>query len=288
MNDARGGDPDRIAPIIPLFGAGSRAPGSTRPAVDSGNDASPERLPRDDDEANLWHPTWSAPRHGPVSGRVVAEGSPSENHPARGSAGRPVPAAERSERSAPSLRALDVPRDLQGDGVTAQDDSRSAAEETLVRRLRTRSLSVSEARQVLRGHDLEAGVTDDIVDDFCRRGYLDDDALAESLVRAGVERKGQGRVALSRALAQRGIPREVIDRALDELPDDDDERALEFARGKAKALSRLDHEIALRRLVGQLSRRGYNGAVAMNAARAALREASSPGSGSGVRFVDSD
>ena len=127
-----------------------------------------------------------------------------------------------------------------------------------------------------------------MIDDFCRRGYLDDAALAGVLVTSGVERKGQGRVALSRALAQRGIPREVIDGALDELPDDDDERALEFARTKARSMSRLDHDTALRRLVGQLSRRGYNGAVAMKAAKAALREATFGGPTSGVRFVDSD
>ncbi|MEU4016049.1 regulatory protein RecX [Microbacterium sp. NPDC028030] len=157
-----------------------------------------------------------------------------------------------------------------------------------MRKLRARSLSVSEARQVLRGFELESGTVDDVIDDFCRRGYLDDEALAGVLVASGVERKGQGRVALSRALAQRGIPRDVIDRALDELPDDDDERALDFVRGKARSLSRLDHDTALRRLVGQLSRRGYNGAVAMKAAKTALRETTFGSSTSGVRFVDSD
>ncbi|WP_258130916.1 regulatory protein RecX [Microbacterium sp. MYb66] len=157
-----------------------------------------------------------------------------------------------------------------------------------MRKLRARSLSVSEARVVLKGHDLEGGVIEDVIDDFCHRGYLDDVALAGVLVTSGVERKGQGRVALSRALAQRGIPRDIIDGALDDLPDDDDERALEFARGKARSMSRLDHDTALRRLVGQLSRRGYNGAVSMKAAKAALRETTFGGSTSGVRFVDSD
>lgn len=168
------------------------------------------------------------------------------------------------------------------------DEIRTAAEESLVRKLRARSLSISEARQALRGYGLESGSIDDVIDDFCRRGYLDDAALAEVLVTSGVERKGQGRVALSRALAQRGIPRDVIDAALDELPDDDDERALEFARTKARSLSRLDNDTALRRLVGQLSRRGYNGSVAMKAAKQALRESGSSASSSGVRFVDSD
>lgn len=152
---------------------------------------------------------------------------------------------------------------------------------------------MSEARLNLRGFaqdgtGLDAGTVDDILDEFARRGYLDDAQLAGQLVAAGVERKGQGRVALSRALSQRGIPREIIDAALDELPDDDSERALEYARSKARSLTRLDADTALRRLVGQLARRGYNGGIAMNAAKTALAEATFGRPASGVRFVDSD
>src|SRR5690606_30992566 len=143
-------------------------------------------------------------------------------------------------------------------------------------------------RQVLRGHSLQAAQIDDVIDQFCDRGYLDDAVLAEQLVISGIERKGQGRVALSRALAQRGIPRDVIDAAMGDLPDDDAERALEFARTKARSLSRLDFDTALRRLVGQLARRGYGGSVAMSAAKTALNEAALGQPRTGVRFVDSD
>jgi regulatory protein len=51
---------------------------------------------------------------------------------------------------------------------------------------------------------------------------------------------------------------------------------------KARSMSSLDRDTALRRLVGQLSRRGYGGSVAMTAARQALDENGS--GGSGVRF----
>lgn len=214
------------------------------------------------------------------------EGTPSDRHPARG-------AAER--RAAPRLRALRQHAESSAsdadDAPTPApdpDETRKVAEEALVRKLRTRSLSVSEARGVLKGFAIESSQIDDVIDDFCRRGYLDDAILAGHLVTSGVERKGLGRVALSRALAQRGIPRDVISAALDEVPDDDAERALEFARTKARSLSRLDHETALRRLVGQLSRRGYNGSVAMTAARTALTEATFGQPSSGVRFVESD
>lgn len=229
MNDTQGGDSERVAPIIPLFGVNARKAESV-----------------------------------PKTSRANAD-------------------------EAFQLHALSAAEDETPGGATAESDEiRIVAEESLVRRLRARSLSISEARQVLRGYELPSAVIDDVIDDFCRRRYLDDATLAEMLVASGVERKGRGRVALSRALAQRGIAREVIDGALDGLPDDDDERALEFARSKARSMSRLDGDTALRRLVGQLYRRGYNGSAAMKAAKTALREVQGGGPISGVRFVDPD
>src|SRR3546814_2860834 len=95
------------------------------------------------------------------------------------------------------------------------------------------------------------------------------------------DRKGQGRRAIAQTLTARGIPRDVADAVLAQLPDDDADRALEFARSKARQLERFDHETALRRLMSQLSRRGYPGSVAAAAARAALAE---NGSGGVVQF----
>ena len=192
------------------------------------------------------------------------------------------------QRGGSHERSHEPKPDYAGGEEGARDDAARQAEDALVRKLRARSLSVSEARQVLRGYGVDADTVDGVIDRFSDRGYLDDALLAEHLVISGVERKGQGRVALSRALAQRGIPRDVIDAALGDLPDDDAERALEFARTKARSLSRLDFDTALRRLMGQLARRGYGGSVATRAARTALTEASLGGSTTGVRFVDSD
>jgi len=150
------------------------------------------------------------------------------------------------------------------------------AEQTLLRKLRTRSLSVSEARAVIAERDLGPADIDGLLQRFRRNGYLDDAALADQLVRSAVERKGQGRHLVAQTLTKRGIPRDVIDGALAALPDDDAERALEFARAKATAMSRLDADTALRRLVGQLSRRGYPSSVSMSAARQALDEQAAP------------
>ncbi|WP_460784712.1 regulatory protein RecX [Microbacterium tumbae] len=145
-------------------------------------------------------------------------------------------------------------------------------------------MSVAEASTFLRGHQLSSVQVDEIIDEFLARKYLDDRILAGHLVVSGHERKGQGRIALGRVLAQRGIPRDIADAALAELPDDDFERALEFARGKTRAMARLDAETAKRRLSGQLARRGYSGSLVSKVVRQALQEQFSGGSSSGVRF----
>lgn len=167
---------------------------------------------------------------------------------------------------------------LDGDG----DGDREAAEQSLLKRLRTRQLSVAEARTVLREHDLPPDAIESVLEGFGRLGYLDDASLAEQLIHTGAERKGQGRRVIAQTMTKRGIPRDVAEAVLAELPDDDDDRALEFARTKARSMTGLDRETALRRLTGQLARRGYGGSIAMSAARTALDEVQKPSSG--VRF----
>lgn len=240
------GGEEHLAPVIPLFGGAGAAAAAEPP--EPPHERTP-RIPRRTGDSGLWT---SALVDGPRRG---------------------------------GLSAVTPPDDGADDGQDP-DELRRRAEETLVRKLRGKQLSVSEARSVLRDADLDRDAIEQVIDEFQHRGYLDDRTLAQLLVSSGVERGGQGRIALSRALAQRGIPRDLIAEALDELPDDDAERALEYARGKAPGMVSLDPDTALRRLLGQLARRGYGSSVAMNAARTALREA---GTGSrGVRFEESD
>ncbi|MFT4052621.1 MAG: regulatory protein RecX [Microbacterium sp.] len=170
-------------------------------------------------------------------------------------------------------------------GITAvsEDEAETAAhaEQALLKKLRTRSLSEREARVALRGHALAGDAVETLLAHMRDLGYLDDVRLAEQLVHAGITRKQQGRHALAQSLAQRGIPRDVVEAALAELPDDDADRALEYARTKARGMAGLDRDGALRRLAGQLARRGY-GSAALAAARQALDEAAP--APHGVRF----
>lgn len=157
--------------------------------------------------------------------------------------------------------------------VETDEEVRERAEATLLRKLRSRSLSLAEARTVLRGVEgADEIVIEEAIEHFVDLGYLDDAAFADQLVMSAVERRGEGRRAVAETLRKRGIPRDVADAALEALPDDDAERALEFARSKARSVGGKDDEASLRRLAGQLARRGYPSSVALTAARTALRE----------------
>ncbi|GAA3206661.1 regulatory protein RecX [Microbacterium terregens] len=161
-------------------------------------------------------------------------------------------------------------------GSSAED-----ADALLTRRLRRSALSEREARTFLAQRGVAPAIVEATVERFISRGWIDDAVLAEQLLYAGTSRKGQGRRAIAQTLSTRGIARDVADAALAALPDDDDERALEYARSKANGLRSYDMDTAMRRLMGQLARRGYSGSAASTAARTALTEQRG---GGGVQF----
>ncbi|MFJ4037915.1 regulatory protein RecX [Microbacterium sp. NPDC090007] len=188
----------------------------------------------------------------------------------------------------------DVPSGLAGDedDGPSTEEARERAEAVLLRKLRSRSLSLSEARAVLRGVEgVDEIVCDDLIERFIDLGYLDDATFAEQLVMSATDKRAEGRRAIAETLRKRGIPRDVAEEALAQLPDDDAERALDFARSKIRGVEGTEYEAALRRLAGQLARRGYPSSVALTAARTALSEAGIGRSrsfgrpASGVRFT---
>jgi len=303
---AGGSGEGSLAPVIPLFGGG-RGRSATSP---TGGDATLTPVEGEDESTSHGRfsarpsSPWGSPRStartatsepapirgidpAQVSGRDVAL---TAGHPAagrrfgnRGTGGRGFGAGDRREV-----------RDLapgQAEDADARDDARERAEALLLRKLRSRSLSISEARSTLREvQGIDDVIITELIDRFVDVGYLDDAVFAEQLVLSAIERRGEGRRAVAQTLAKRGIPRDIADAAIAEMPDDDTERALEYARSKARSVGGKDDDAALRRLAGQLARRGYPSSIALSAARQALREVGggpsrSPRPASGVRFT---
>lgn len=146
------------------------------------------------------------------------------------------------------------------------------AEQDLLRALRRSDRSRAEARVLLEAHDeLGEGHIEDLLDRMTDLGYLDDERLAESLVER-LTRKGQGPLVVRRTLRERCIDDAAIERALEALDgDDEDARAFELAAARATRLRGVEPTAARRRLVSYLQRRGFDGAMSMRAADAALQ-----------------
>jgi regulatory protein len=121
----------------------------------------------------------------------------------------------------------------------------------------------------------QAGFDEVQIQDSIRRlqavGLVDDEAFARELAEHHVNSRRSGRRAVVGALAAKGVSRRVIEEAVADLGQGEEERALELARQRAPRLAGLPPEKAFGRLSSLLMRRGYDPTTARDAARQALR-----------------
>jgi regulatory protein len=153
--------------------------------------------------------------------------------------------------------------------------------------LTRKGVSSIEMVELLRSRELDESDVQFEVEHLEQVGLLNDDELASTLVRTLRERKGLGRSAISAELRRRKIDATAIATALDEVADDELERALEVAIKRAPQLRSLDQETARRRLGAFLMRKGYSGSVVSAAVTAALSGSAGGrggSSGRGPRF----
>ena len=135
----------------------------------------------------------------------------------------------------------------------------------------------SRSRHELSSRLLRAGFEAEEVETELSRleevGLVDDRAFAHDLAEHQLKVKLSGRRAVSSALAAKGVSRGTIEQTLADLDGGGNEadRAFSAASDRARRLTRLAPEVAFRRLVSFLARRGYDGGTARAAARAALR-----------------
>lgn len=159
---------------------------------------------------------------------------------------------------------------------------RDRAEKVLLHRLRGRSLSTSEARVVLRSTDVDAQEVEEIIERFAELHYIDEEKLADQIIHSHHERKGLGRTGVQAEMRRRGLDANLILEKLEELPDDEAERAIELAVKRVSQLERFDEKTIDRRLTGFLMRKGYSSGAVRLAVKAALESRS--GGSSSVRF----
>lgn len=148
---------------------------------------------------------------------------------------------------------------------------RHAALNLLSHRARTRS----ELRSRLRRKGFRPARIDPCLERLQEQGFIDDGAVAASFVRDRLRHRPRGKAALSSELRAKGVARDVVDRAIDEVFDEEETDDRRLARSVAEqwvarqprsvldALAsggrRDGHAMARRRLVGYLGRRGFRG-----------------------------
>lgn len=175
-----------------------------------------------------------------------------------------------------------APHDPRGrtQATVSSESLQRRVENVSMNALTRRGRSRWELAELLASRGIEPEAVEAELDRLERVGLLDDDALAETMVRTLRERKGLGRSALSNELRRKHIAQVSIDAALEHLGDDDElQRAIELAERRAHQLRNLDHATASRRLSGYLQRKGY----ASDTVRRAVVE-TLPNRASGVHF----
>lgn len=134
--------------------------------------------------------------------------------------------------------------------------------------------SSAELRRWLTQREYGSEEVDETLDRLTAAGLLDDEAYARTFARSRATGKGFGTRRIVAELARRGIARPTVDRVLaelePELADAGDAALRRAAARKAASLSRLDPQIARRRLIAWLLRRGSGGGQAAVMARELL------------------
>jgi SOS response regulatory protein OraA/RecX len=139
--------------------------------------------------------------------------------------------------------------------------------------LARRGMSSREMRDYLVGREFDGPAVDEEIERLESVGLLDDDSLAETLVRTLRDRKGLGRSAVTAELRRRHLDGDAIEEAMGGLDDDELERATAIAVKRAPQLRALDAVTAKRRLGAFLMRKGYSGSVISTAVQRALAPA---------------
>jgi regulatory protein len=137
-------------------------------------------------------------------------------------------------------------------------DEIGRATESALGLLAARPRSVREIRDRLRQKGYEPATIDLAVEKLEGWGYIDDTEFARYWVENRAAHKPRGHRLLEQELRQKGIDRELVKEAIAEAEIDEDSAALDIARAKLPSYKNDDPQVARRKLVGFLQRRGFD------------------------------
>jgi regulatory protein len=130
-------------------------------------------------------------------------------------------------------------------------------------KFRIRSKSEMEARLKQKG--FSSGVVREVLDFLSDLGYLDDLVFCCSWIVNRQQLKPRSKRLITYELRQKGVASNIIEQAFAlSGSNSDNDIAKELARKKYEKLKYFPGDVAKRRLIGFLQRRGFSAAVCMN------------------------
>lgn len=110
-----------------------------------------------------------------------------------------------------------------------------------------------------------------LLDRFEEVGLVDDEAFARMWIASRQPGKGLAGRALAQELRRKGIDDDIVKETVAEIdPDDEQVAARRLVARKLRSVARLERQVATRRLVGMLARKGYGSGLAFSVVREAL------------------
>jgi regulatory protein len=217
------------------------------------------------------------------SGGVDAS-SPGGRSAASAAAHAPAPAVEvegshsrsrgpsAGERRPPEARAEDLADRDRGPDA----DPEAVARAIVLRKLAAQARTRAELSKALESKQVPAGAAAAVLDRMEAVGLVDDEEFARDWVESRQQRRHLSRAALRRELTAKGVDRDQIDVALEQVDADDElEAARSLAAKKARSMAALDSQVRYRRLAAMLGRRGFSSGVIARVTAEALRHPAS-------------
>ena len=173
-----------------------------------------------------------------------------------------------TSRRARNRRTSEPPTDAD---LGPEADPDSVGRKILLDQLTGRARSRADLAKKLAGKDVPEEIATRLLNRFEEVGLIDDAAFAREWVAQRQESRGLARRALAQELRRKGIDDELAQAALETVEADDEvEAARLLVQRKLRSMRGLDEQVAIRRLVGMLGRKGYSSGVAFRVVREEL------------------
>jgi len=146
---------------------------------------------------------------------------------------------------------------------------REKARNILLRQLTASDKTAKQLKDKLLDKECPEEIADEVIERYAEINLVDDQRFAKSWVVTRARSRGLARGAIKHELRSKGVDDELAAEALEQIDDEaEEQRARELVRAKLRPESMgADRDKALRRLVGMLGRKGYNGSMAFKVAR---------------------